>query len=104
MHAVHAGLLEQTRGLLQHGADVAAVEPIYGSSALHEAAYSGSPAMVVLLLEYGAQTTCTDLEGRLPLHWATHNASPEVSAGFFPVRMLMVLSIVLLFLNDLFFL
>ena len=47
MHAVHNGLVDLARGLLQKGADPNAVDPQHGFSALHEAAYCCSPAVCV---------------------------------------------------------
>eukprot|EP00731_Ephydatia_muelleri_P030709 Em0022g223a len=43
------------------------------STALHDAAYSGSAEMVALLLSLGAQGMQRDNQGRTPLHWATNN-------------------------------
>ena len=48
-----------------------------GATALHTAAYTGNVSLVELLLLNGANPDVRDSWGRLPLHWATHPASPK---------------------------
>ncbi|GLH11821.1 Transient receptor potential channel pyrexia [Gryllus bimaculatus] len=64
--------------LLEHGADVNAVN-VYGMTALHSVAIKNhSPACVRLLLEAGAGVDDRDLEGRAPLHWAAWSNEEEL--------------------------
>lgn len=46
-----------------------------GATALHEAAYHCDEVMVQILLDANANMLARDSGGRIPLHWATNNAS-----------------------------
>jgi hypothetical protein len=61
------------RFLLDQGVEVGARAPKDGNTALHIAAYSGSAALVELLLKRGAPVNVTDaVYGTPPLVWALH--------------------------------
>eukprot|EP00055_Hartaetosiga_balthica_P007824 m.27578 g.27578 ORF g.27578 m.27578 type:complete len:1085 (+) comp5957_c0_seq1:54-3308(+) len=78
MHAVHFDNFDCTNTLLSRGANVNYQEPEAKSSPLHDAAFSGNPVMMLLLLEHGADAGIEDVDGRLPLHWAADNPNSEV--------------------------
>ena len=52
-----------------------------GTTPLHYAAFTGSNQLTTLLLSHGAKHT-PDLDGRYPLHWATHNTDFDVFCLF----------------------
>ena len=66
----HGGLLEKARLLLDHGADIDAVDEEYRSTPLGLAARAGHKELVELLLERGADPTATGAEWATPLAWA----------------------------------
>lgn len=64
---------DAVRFLLDHGVDPGARRSHDGDTALHVASYSGSPALVELLIERGAPLDVTDsVYGTPPLVWALH--------------------------------
>jgi ankyrin repeat protein len=70
MFAARKGHLEHVRLLLQHGADVNAVN-CNGCNALMTAVHTADTAVAQLLLDHGADANATDLEGHNALFKAT---------------------------------
>ena len=56
-----------------------------GSTALHTASYAGALSLIELMLLNGANPDIKDLEGRLPLHWATYPRSPKCISALLKV-------------------
>ncbi len=54
------------RSLLEHGADVNAVQKKTGNTALHYAAMRGADDVVALLVQFGADGSIRNAEGKLP--------------------------------------
>ena len=70
--AAHRGFLEIVQALLDHGADVSALEELSSTTPLHWAAEGGHPEVVRLLLARGAGLEVRDAWfGLTPLGWAT---------------------------------
>jgi ankyrin repeat protein len=65
--------------LLNHGADVNAVDGTSGRRALHEAAEHGNYSTVELLLENAADVDAKDRWEWTPLHRAAYQGGPEVA-------------------------
>ena len=61
--------VDTVRLLVEHGADVITLDKTH-STALHLAAFFGSPEMVRLLLEHGADVSMLDENKKTPLHLA----------------------------------
>ena len=74
MHAVHKTRMECVELLIKHGAEINR-KAHDESTALHEAVYNSTPAMMKMLLDNGADPRCTDLDGREAVHWSTDNPS-----------------------------
>lgn len=72
--AVAANSLEIVRRLLEHGADVNAVQAD-GFTPLHGAAHNGNREMVELLLKYGADKTARTSGGKTPAEMVPEEAS-----------------------------
>ena len=66
--------------LIDAGADVERTS-VFGSRALHWAAWMGASATVGLLIDRGAQIEVRDSEfGSTPLFWAVHGYGPDGAA------------------------
>ncbi len=65
--AAPKGLAKLTVALLDAGADVKAVEPGHGGTALHGAAWNALSDVAALLIQHGASVDATDREGWTPL-------------------------------------
>jgi ankyrin repeat protein len=74
MKAATHGQLAVARVLLQHGADVQAVNQL-GLTALHRAALANKPETIPLLLEHGADVNTSAVDGITPMGYAARNAS-----------------------------
>ena len=74
--AVARGNLSMVRLLLEHGADVNAVNS-EGATALHVGVISGHSVIVSELFKHGADPTLTDRAGWLPLHYAVDAGDEE---------------------------
>ncbi|KAI9040377.1 uncharacterized protein KD926_008334 [Aspergillus affinis] len=74
--AVARGNLSMVRLLLEHGADVNAVNS-EGATALHAGVTSGHSVIVSELFKRGADPTLTDAAGWLPLHYAVDAGDEE---------------------------
>lgn len=59
---VNMGHLEEVERLLKQGADINCKNPI-GNTPLMEAVYTGQVEMILLLLNFGADTSVTDYYG-----------------------------------------
>ncbi|XP_076812635.1 fibronectin type 3 and ankyrin repeat domains 1 protein-like [Clavelina lepadiformis] len=77
MNAAQRGLLEVIELLLEHHADVHAINSS-GKNSLIVASYAGHGAVVKRLREAGAQWTCCDKGGSTPLHWAIDGGNCEL--------------------------
>lgn len=75
--SVSLGAENAARVLVEAGADLEATS-IYGSRALHWAAWTGAPKAVELLISHGAkiEVTCSEF-GATPLFWAVHGYGPN---------------------------
>ena len=76
LRAVQENDFGRTQELLAGGADVN-TQNLDGSSPLHYAAYEGSPALVRLLIEQGADVNANG-NGVTPLHYAALKGRVEV--------------------------
>lgn len=72
-HMAAEGELGKARLLLDHGADIDAIDDEYRSSALGVAARRGQGAMIELLLERGADPEAAGASWAVPLSWAERN-------------------------------
>ena len=69
-----------TQQLLDHGADVHAVEPKYGETSLHYAVrVAKSVALVEKLLDAGADVNARSLQGNTPLQFAVVSGMPDMA-------------------------
>jgi ankyrin repeat protein len=75
--SVSLGAKNAARVLVEAGADLEATS-IFGSRALHWAAWTGSPTAVGLLISHGAEieVKCSEF-GATPLFWAVHGYGPS---------------------------
>ena len=75
--AVSLGAENAAGVLVEAGADLEATS-IYGSHALHWAAWTGAPTAVELLVSHGAEieVKCSEF-GATPLFWAVHGYGPN---------------------------
>jgi hypothetical protein len=70
--AALAGEHFQTADLLRHNVPNPDVRGYFGRNPLHAAAFSGSPEVVQILIEYDpAYINARDVDGWTPLHWAS---------------------------------
>ena len=74
--AVQGGNLELTECLIEHGANLDAVDAD-GATALHHAADIGEKAIIRLMLTKGAATTIQDVNGDRPIDWAADSEIAE---------------------------
>ncbi|KAJ8404118.1 hypothetical protein AAFF_G00344680 [Aldrovandia affinis] len=82
--AAQCGHLDIVRALLQKGADVES-QALDSATILFEAAASGSPAVISLLLEYGADANVPKHNGHLPIHRVAHRGHLEALDILIPV-------------------
>jgi SMI1/KNR4 family protein SUKH-1/ankyrin repeat protein len=76
---LHSSDAQITTVLLKNGANPNLINN-YGCSPLHSAAYFGRDEALKLLLEYGADKSLRDKEGKTPLDHAVENDQPNVIA------------------------
>lgn len=76
--AVSAGSVDIARLLLQHGANVNAVQ-VAGYTPLHQAAYNGQMEMVELLLAFGAEANARLDSGQTPLDIALDKGHDQIA-------------------------
>lgn len=79
-HMAAAGDIAKATLLLDHGADVDAIDDEYRSTPLGVAARWGRPAMVDLLLERGADPSLAGAPWATPLAWARKKAHAEIAS------------------------
>lgn len=73
-----AGKVSAVTLLLEHGAEIDAQDPLYGKTALHNAASNGHLEIVELLVEQGADPTIENNDGQTPYELAaSFLANPE---------------------------
>jgi uncharacterized protein len=72
--------LEIARLLIDHGANVNAIQPDVGFTALHEVASNGDIEFAKLLLEHGANINAKMAEGKTPLAFALERKQAEMAA------------------------
>ena len=89
-HMAAEGELGKARLLLDHGADIDAIDDEYRSTPLGVAARRGQTAMVELLLERGADPTAAGAPWATPLAWAEKKGSrpPSPNCCVQPARRL----------------
>ncbi|XP_047104623.1 cortactin-binding protein 2-like [Schistocerca piceifrons] len=75
------GAVEEVRALLAGGADVGAMDGVFGRTALHYAAGRGHAAVVRLLLSAASDPNARDHCGQTPLHVAAWNGHAEAAAA-----------------------
>jgi hypothetical protein len=78
-HMAAAGELGKARLLLDHGADVDAIDDEYRSTPLGVAARRGQREMVKLLLERGADPSGAGAPWATPLAWAEQKGHAEIA-------------------------
>jgi len=76
---VRQGNAPAVEALLAGGAEVDALDPHFGRTAIHQAAANGHEAIVRLLLEHGSSTSSRDSLGRTPLDLAHLHANQSVA-------------------------
>jgi hypothetical protein len=76
----HAGDLDKARLLLDHGANIDAIDEEYQSTPLGFAARWGNREMVQLLLDRGADPELSGAPWSRPLVWAETKSHPEIAA------------------------
>jgi hypothetical protein len=76
--AVRLGRLAHVLALLDHGADVQAVDGWRNAAPLHVAAAEGFPVIAARLIGRGAAVEAVDRHGRTPVFDAARNGHPEV--------------------------
>jgi ankyrin repeat protein len=79
-HVAADGDIPKARLLLDHGADIDALDEEYRSTPLGMAARWGRTAMVAFLLERGADPNLAGAPWATPLAWARKKGHPEVEA------------------------
>ncbi len=75
----HEGSVEKARMLLDHGAEIEAIDEEYRSTPLGFAARWGKREVAELLLERGADPNRSGAAWSTPLAWARKKGHPEVS-------------------------
>ena len=78
-HMAAEGELAKARLLLDHGADIEAIDDEYRSTPLGVAARRGQAAMVELLLERGADPSSSGAPWSAPLEWAKRKGNERVA-------------------------
>ena len=78
-HMAAEGELAKAKLLLEHGADIDAIDDEYRSTPLGVAARRGQGAMVTLLLERGADPVTAGAPWAAPLAWATKKGHGQVA-------------------------
>ena len=78
-HMAAEGELAKARLLLDHGADIDAIDDEYRSTALGVAARRGQTAMVRMLLDQGADSAAAGASWSDPLRWAELKGHQEVA-------------------------
>lgn len=76
----HDGELEKAQLLLEHGADIDAIDDEYRSTPLGLAARAGQREMVEFLLARGADRTAAGADWATPLAWAKQGGYTEIAA------------------------
>ncbi|NLI79175.1 MAG: ankyrin repeat domain-containing protein [Candidatus Riflebacteria bacterium] len=76
--AVQGGSQSMVEFLVQHGANVDAVDGLHRRTPLHEAARLGFPGIAKFLLARGAQLVLPDRQGNTPLHLAARAGKPDL--------------------------
>lgn len=76
----HTGDVEKARLLLDHGADIDAIDEEYYSTPLGYAARWGHREVVALLLERGADPNKAGASWAMPLSWARAKGHTEIAA------------------------
>jgi len=74
------GYQAMVRALLEHGADVGAVDDVFGATALNFAALTGQEEVVEILLKFGADVNAKDFDGRTALFEAALGGRVTVAA------------------------
>ena len=70
------------RYLLERGADLAATDEKYGSTALHTASFNGHLEVATTLLDWGAHVDARNNNSLTPLHYAASNGHVELAKLF----------------------
>ena len=70
------------RFLLERGADLAATDEKYGSTALHTASFNGHLEVATTLLDWGAHVDARNNNSLTPLHYAASNGHVELAKLF----------------------
>ena len=78
-HMAAEGELGKARLLLDHGADIDAIDEEYCSTPLGVAARRGQAAAVTLLLERGADPVAAGAPWAIPLEWAKKKGHEPVA-------------------------
>jgi ankyrin repeat protein len=73
------GEITKARLLLDHGADINAIDDEYRSTPLGVAVRRGQEALVTLLLERGADPTAAGASWATPLAWAEKKQHPRIA-------------------------
>lgn len=76
----HEGELAKAQRMIDHGADIEAVDDEYCSTPLGFASRAGRQEMVALLLEAGANPNGAGAPWATPLAWARRKGYPEIEA------------------------
>ena len=79
-HMAAAGEFAKARLLLDHGADIDAIDDEYRSTPLGVAARSGQAALVELLLDCGADPNASGAPWATPLAWAKRKGQDSIAA------------------------